>query len=182
MPSLLACRQALAVHEKMVPIRTVQYYESMGVPHGIVQEGIGAVLRAPPHARPENLSPRPAWPAGILSFYPADWSPCAATVALSTRSARVPRHTLAAVMSRELLVHIAYTASRTSTSLSCPTFHRGAPSPPRWGLSRREGTSERSLFVIDGGGVVRWSTCRPVHHRRRGIRRPSKTRLGPHSP
>src|SRR5215813_9812697 len=103
----------------------------------------------------------------ILAFYPADWSPvCGDQMALYNEI--LPEfHRFGA----ELLgisvdgawCHAAFAHDRKLRFPLLSDFEpKGAVSRAYGAFRDRDGFSERALFVIDEGGVIRWSYVSPV--------------------
>jgi len=102
----------------------------------------------------------------VLVFYPADWSPvCGDQLALYNEIlpefARYDAQVIA-VSVDGVWCHVAYARDR---KLHFPLL---ADFEPKGGVARKfgvydgaKGTCERALFVIDPGGVVRWSYVSP---------------------
>src|SRR6188472_2531428 len=103
----------------------------------------------------------------VLAFYPADWSPvCGDQMALYSEMLDefVPFDAEVLGISVDgAWCHVAFAHER---KLRFPLM---ADFEPKGGVARlygayreQDGTSERALFVIDPGGVIRWSYCSPV--------------------
>ena len=103
----------------------------------------------------------------ILAFYPSDWSPvCGDQMALYNEV--LPEFSrygaqLLGISVDGVWCHTAFHADR---KLRFPLL---ADFEPKGGVARQyrayreeEGTTERALYVIDGGGIVRWSHLSPV--------------------
>jgi peroxiredoxin len=103
----------------------------------------------------------------IITFYPADWSPvCGDQLALYNEV--LPEfHRLGAelvgISVDGVWCHLAYAQHR---NLHFPLL---SDFKPKGGVSRAYGAfredddfSERALFVIDEGGIIRWSYCSPI--------------------
>jgi peroxiredoxin len=103
----------------------------------------------------------------ILAFYPSDWSPvCGDQMALYNEI--LPEFSrygaqLLGISVDGVWCHTAFHADR---KLRFPLL---ADFEPKGGVARQyrayreeEGTTERALYVIDGGGIVRWSHLSPV--------------------
>ena len=103
----------------------------------------------------------------VLAFYPADWSPvCGDQMTLySALFDEFERHgaVVLGISVDGTWCHRAFTEAR---HLRIPLL---ADFEPKGGVSRsygayndQEGTSDRTLFVIDGAGIIRWSYRSPV--------------------
>ena len=103
----------------------------------------------------------------ILAFYPADWSPvCGDQMALYQEILPEFRRygaTLVGISVDGVWCHLAFARDR---KLQFPLL---ADFEPKGAVSRRYGAfqpgpgeSARALFVIDSGGVIRWSYLSPV--------------------
>jgi peroxiredoxin len=103
----------------------------------------------------------------ILAFYPEDWSPvCSDQMALYQEllpEFRKFNAELVGISVDGIWSHLAFARDR---NLHFPLL---ADFEPKGGVARaygvyraKEGTSERALYVIDGGGIVRWSYVSPV--------------------
>lgn len=103
----------------------------------------------------------------ILVFYPADWSPvCGDQLVLYNELLSVFGHFNAALLGISVdgvWCHAAYARERR---LAFPLLSDFAPKgavASEYGVYRRaEGVSERALFVLDGGGVIRWCHVSPI--------------------
>jgi peroxiredoxin len=96
----------------------------------------------------------------VLAFYPGDWSPsCARELALfqETLDDLVAREaTLAAISTDSPASHRAWADARRLTfPLLSDFWPHGAVSRAYGVFRERDGTSHRSLFVVDPAGVVR---------------------------
>jgi peroxiredoxin len=103
----------------------------------------------------------------ILAFYPEDWSPvCSDQMALYQEVLPEFRRFNAELLGISVdgvWCHLAFAKDR---NLHFPLL---ADFEPKGEVSRaydayraKDGTSERALFVIDGGGIVHWSYVSPV--------------------
>src|SRR6266702_4170068 len=103
----------------------------------------------------------------ILVFYPADWSPvCGDELALFNEvlpEFQRYRAELLGVSVDGIWCHKAYREARHFD------FHLLADFEPKGAVSRaygvydaQNGFSERALFVLDAGGVIRWSYLSPL--------------------
>jgi len=103
----------------------------------------------------------------ILAFYPADWSPvCGDQMALYNEI--LPEF---ARFNAELLgisvdgiwCHLAFAHDRKLRFPLLADFEpKGAVATAYGAYRSHEGTTERALFVIDSGGIIRWSYLSPV--------------------
>jgi peroxiredoxin len=103
----------------------------------------------------------------VLCFYPADWSPvCGDELALFNEV--LPEFQrygaqLLGISVDGVWCHKAYAnAQHLRFPLLSDFEPKGAVSRAYNAYRRREGFSERALFVLDAGGVVRWSYVSPV--------------------
>jgi peroxiredoxin len=103
----------------------------------------------------------------ILAFYPADWSPvCGDQMALYNEV--LPEfHKLGAEMIGISVdgawCHAAFSSARKLHFPLLADFEpKGAVARSYGAYRPQDGITERALFVIDGGGVIRWSYCSPV--------------------
>ena len=103
----------------------------------------------------------------ILAFYPEDWSPvCSDQMALYQEVLPEFRRFNAELLGISVdgvWCHLAFAKDR---NLHFPLL---ADFEPKGEVSRaydayraEDGTSERALYVIDGGGIVHWSYVSPV--------------------
>ena len=103
----------------------------------------------------------------ILAFYPEDWSPvCSDQMALYQEVLPEFRRfdaELLGISVDGVWCHLAFAKDR---NLHFPLL---ADFEPKGEVSRaydayraNDGTSERALYVIDGGGIVHWSYVSPV--------------------
>jgi peroxiredoxin len=103
----------------------------------------------------------------ILVFYPADWSPvCGDQLALYNEL-----HEEFAKFNAELLAisvdgawcHLAFAQNRGYHLTLLSDFEPKGEIARLYGVYRdKDGFAERALFVIDSGGVIRWSYVSPV--------------------
>ena len=103
----------------------------------------------------------------ILAFYPADWSPvCGDQMALYNEVLpEFRRHgaQLLGVSVDGAWCHHAYSEKLKLHFPLLADFEPKGAVARAYGVYREgEGTSDRALFVIDGGGIVRWSYVSPV--------------------
>jgi peroxiredoxin len=133
---------------------------------------LGAGEHAPDfalHATPdqivalEELRGRPA----ILAFYPADWSPvCGDQMALYNEVLPEFRRLGAQLLGISVdgvWCHAAFAADRKLRFPLLADFEpKGAVARAYGAYREQDGTSERALFVIDGDGVIQWSSRSPV--------------------
>jgi peroxiredoxin len=103
----------------------------------------------------------------ILCFYPADWSPvCGDELGLLNEVLpEFQRHgaELLGISVDGVWCHKAYSEARRLRFPLLSDFEpKGEVSRAYNAYRRRDGFSERALFVIDSDGVVRWSYLSPV--------------------
>jgi peroxiredoxin len=103
----------------------------------------------------------------ILCFYPADWSPvCGDELGLFNEILpEFQRHgaELLGISVDGVWCHKAYAEARRLRFPLLSDFEpKGEVSRAYNAYRKREGFSERALFVIDDDGVVRWSYLSPV--------------------
>ena len=103
----------------------------------------------------------------VLCFYPADWSPvCGDELALFNEVLpEFQRHgaQLLGISVDGVWCHRAYAnAQHLRFPLVSDFEPKGEVSRAYHAYRRREGFSERALFVLDADGVVRWSYVSPV--------------------
>ena len=135
---------------------------------GIVHAGTPAPdfeLHATPDQtiRLRDLRGRPV----VLAFYPADWSPvCGDQMALYNEVLPEFRRydaELLGISVDGVWCHLAFAHDRKLRFPLLADFEpKGAVASAYGAYRPHDGTSERALFVIDGGGVVRWSHLSPV--------------------
>jgi peroxiredoxin len=111
----------------------------------------------------EALRGRPV----ILAFYPADWSPvCGDQMGLYNKVLSEFRRFHAELLGISVdgvWCHQAFAHDRKLRFPLLADFEPKGAIARKYGAYRDgEGVSERALFVIDGGGVIRWSYCSPV--------------------
>ena len=102
----------------------------------------------------------------VLVFYPADWSPvCGDQLALYNEV--LPEFQkygadLLGISVDSVWSHLAFRWARGLRFPLLSDFEpKGAVARAYRAYRRREGTSARALFVIDGSGVIRWSYLSP---------------------
>jgi peroxiredoxin len=103
----------------------------------------------------------------ILAFYPADWSPvCGDQMALYNEILpEFRRHgaQLLGISVDGAWCHRAFSEARHLHFPLLADFEPKGAVARAYGVYRDgEGTSERALFVIDGGGTVTWSYVSPI--------------------
>jgi peroxiredoxin len=103
----------------------------------------------------------------ILAFYPADWSPvCGDQMSLYNEilgEFRSHGAQLLGISVDGVWCHRAFAESRKLHFPLLADFEPKGDVARAFGVYRTEdGTCERALFVLDGGGVVRWSYVSPV--------------------
>jgi len=136
---------------------------AMVLPPGLPAPGF-SLLASPDHLLSlAELRGRPV----ILAFYPADWSPeCGDQMALYNEV--LPEFERLGAQLVGLSVdgvwcHRAFAADRRLRFPLLADFEPKGEVARRYGAYRNEdGTAERALFVIDAGGVIRWSYLSPV--------------------
>jgi len=103
----------------------------------------------------------------ILAFYPADWSPvCSDQMGLYNEVLkefeRYDAHLLG-ISVDGVWCHRAFAADRKLGFPLLADFEPKGEVSRRFGVYRAEdGESERALFVIDAGGIIRWSYVSPI--------------------
>jgi peroxiredoxin len=110
-----------------------------------------------------DLRGRPA----VLAFYPADWSPvCSDQMALYNEVLPVFRDLGAQLFGISVdskWCHAAFAENRKLRFSLLADFEPKGAVARRYGAYRDEdGTSERALFVIDAGGIIRWAYLSPI--------------------
>jgi peroxiredoxin len=103
----------------------------------------------------------------ILAFYPADWSPvCGDQMALYNEILPEFREygaELLGISVDGVWCHAAFARDRKLRFGLLSDFEpKGAVSRLYGAYRDEDGTSERALFVIDAGGIIRWSYCSPI--------------------
>lgn len=103
----------------------------------------------------------------ILAFYPADWSPvCGDQMALynELRGEFHQFHAeLIGISVDGAWCHSAFKEERKLHLTLLSDFEPKGEVARRYGVYRAaDGTTERALFVIDAGGIIRWSYVSPV--------------------
>jgi len=103
----------------------------------------------------------------ILAFYPADWSPvCGDELALFNEC--LPEFQrygaeLLGISVDGVWCHKAYREARHFDFQLLADFEpKGAVSRAYGAYRAPDGFSERALFVLDGGGVIRWNYLSPL--------------------
>lgn len=103
----------------------------------------------------------------ILAFYPEDWSPVCSDQ-LGLYQAVLPEFQkfnaeLIGVSVDSVWSHLAFGKDRNVHFPLLSDFEPKGEVARTYGVYRvKEGTSERALFVIDAGGVIRWRYVSPV--------------------
>jgi peroxiredoxin len=103
----------------------------------------------------------------VLVFYPADWSPVC-TDQLALYQEVMPefakhRAQILGISVDGVWCHLAFAKDRHLRLPLLSDFEpKGAVSRLYNSYRTKEGYSERSLYVIDGEGVIRWSYISPV--------------------
>ena len=103
----------------------------------------------------------------VLVFYPADWSPvCGDQLAVYNElGSEWRRHhaTLLGISVDGVWCHLAYAKDRKLRFALLSDFEpKGAVARSYGAYRLPEGVAERALFVIDGGGTIRWSYLSPI--------------------
>jgi len=103
----------------------------------------------------------------VLAFYPADWSPvCGDQVALYNEVLPEFRRLGAEIVGISVdgpWCHLAFAKDRKLHYPLLADFEPKGEVARAYGAYRpQEGVSERALFVLDGEGVVRWSSVSPI--------------------
>jgi peroxiredoxin len=103
----------------------------------------------------------------ILAFYPADWSPvCGDQMALYNEvlpEFRKHHATLVGISVDGAWCHAAFAKARKLHFPLLSDFEPKGEVARSYGVYRkRDGVSERALFVLDEDGVVRWSYVSPL--------------------
>ena len=103
----------------------------------------------------------------ILAFYPADWSPvCGDQMALYNEVLPEFQRYDAELMGISVdgaWCHLAFAQDRRLRFPLLADFEPKGAVARRYGVYRaRDGFAERALFVIDRGGIIRWSYVSPV--------------------
>jgi peroxiredoxin len=103
----------------------------------------------------------------ILAFYPADWSPvCGDQMALYNEilpEFRKHHAELLGISVDGAWCHAAFSSARKlHFPLLADYEPKGEVSRAYGAYREQDGHSERALFVIDGGGIIRWSYLSPV--------------------
>jgi peroxiredoxin len=103
----------------------------------------------------------------ILAFFPEDWSPvCSDQMALYQEVLPEFQRFNAALLGISVdgvWCHLAFAKDRNLHFPLLADFEpKGEVARAYQSYRAEDGTSERALFVIDGGGVVHWSYVSPV--------------------
>jgi len=103
----------------------------------------------------------------ILAFYPADWSPvCGDQMELYNEVLDEFEKFGAQLLGISVdgkWCHSAFASDRKLRFPLLADFEPKGEVARRYGAWReQDGTCERALFVIDGGGVIRWSYVSPI--------------------
>jgi len=103
----------------------------------------------------------------VLAFYPADWSPvCGDQLGLYNElKDEFDRYDaeLIGISVDGIWCHLAFAKDRGFHFPLLSDFEPKGATAKRYGVYREiEGETERALFVIDKGGVIRWSYVSPV--------------------
>jgi peroxiredoxin len=105
--------------------------------------------------------------AVILAFYPADWSPVCGDQLALYNELRSDFHRLGAelvgISVDGVWCHAAFREERHLHFSLLSDFEPKGAVARSYGVYREaDGTCERALFVLDAGGVIRWSYVSPV--------------------
>ena len=103
----------------------------------------------------------------VLAFYPADWSPvCGDQITLYNELLSEFQNLgsqLLGISVDGVWCHSAFSQNRKLRFPLLADFEPKGAVARLYGVYREsDGTSERALFVIDAGGVIRWSYVSPV--------------------
>jgi peroxiredoxin len=102
----------------------------------------------------------------ILVYYPADWSPvCSDQLPIYNELLPEFRRLgaeVAAISVDGAWCHQAFAKDRKLRFALLSDFEPKGAVSKAYGVYRKEGISERALFVIDGTGVIRWSYVSPI--------------------
>ena len=103
----------------------------------------------------------------ILAFYPADWSPvCGDQMALYNEVLPEFERYGAQLLGISVDGKWCHAAFATNRKLRFPLladFEPKGEAARRYGVYRTgDGFSERTLFVLDGDGIIRWSYVSPI--------------------
>lgn len=103
----------------------------------------------------------------VLAFYPADWSPvCSDQLALYQEvlpELRGFNAELLGLSVDSVWCHLAFARERGLEFPLLADFEPKGAVARAYGVYRQhEGTAERSLFVLDGDGVIRWRYVAPA--------------------
>jgi peroxiredoxin len=141
---------------------------SAGEPSGVLPAGTVAPdfsLRTTPD-QAVSLSDFRGQPV-ILAFYPADWSPvCGDQMVLYNELLPEFRRSNAELLGISvdgIWCHLAFAKDRQLRFPLLSDFEPKGSVARRYGSYRhQDGVSERSLFVVDAEGVIRWSYLSPI--------------------
>ena len=102
----------------------------------------------------------------VLVFYPADWSPvCGDELSLFNEiGADLQAHNakLVGISVDGVWCHAAFAEQRHLHFPLLADFEPKGAVSRAYGIYRADGTSGRALFVIDRGGIIRWSYLSPI--------------------
>ena len=104
----------------------------------------------------------------VLVFYPADWSPvCGDQLAVYNEVLwmfQLHAATLLGISVDGVWCHLAYRKTRNLRFPLLADFEpKGAVSKLYGAYRNKDGFSERALFLVDGGGIIRWNHLSPVN-------------------
>jgi peroxiredoxin len=103
----------------------------------------------------------------ILTFYPADWSPvCGDQMALYNEVLSEFQRYGAELLGISVdgpWCHVAFASARKLRFPLLADFEPKGAVARQYGVYREgDGFAERALFVIDGGGIIRWRFVSPL--------------------
>jgi peroxiredoxin len=102
----------------------------------------------------------------ILAFYPADWSPvCGDQMSLYNEILpEFRRHhaELLGISVDGVWCHAAFAKDRKLHFPLLSDFEPKGDVARQYGVYRKDGVSERALFVLDKNGMITWSYCSPI--------------------
>jgi peroxiredoxin len=103
----------------------------------------------------------------VLAFYPADWSPvCGDQMVLYNELLPEFRQHKAELMGISVdgaWCHLAFAHDRKLQFPLLSDFEpKGAVARSYGAYRKHDGVAERALFVLDAGGIIRWSYVSPI--------------------